>query len=137
MNPDYLHFIEDSSLYFNDILEFTPIFSDEEIKNDEDIEQQEDDSVATVVREEVKRPNLYKVLLHNDDYTTMDFVVFVLQKFFLKTMEEAQKVMLEVHEKGMGVCGIYTHEVAESKVYKVLQTAKENGHPLRCTLEDE
>jgi len=97
----------------------------------------EDSGVATVTKPKVKKPRLYKVLIHNDDYTTMEFVVYVLQKHFGKTLADAQGIMLKVHNEGVGVCGVYTHEVAESKVAKVTQEAKENGHPLKCSIEPE
>lgn len=83
----------------------------------------------------VKKPSMYKVLLLNDDFTPMDFVVEILQKFFSKTFQEASQVMLEVHNKGVGICGIYTYEVAETKVVQVLDHARANQHPLQSTLE--
>ena len=99
-------------------------------------EQQETESDGDVVTlEEVKHPHLYKVLLHNDDYTTMEFVIHILMKHFGKNRESAKQIMLEVHERGIGLCGIYTFEVAESKVAKVLRESKKNGHPLVCTCE--
>ena len=82
-----------------------------------------------------KKPSMYKVLLLNDDYTPMEFVVYVLEKIFNKCQEEATKIMLHVHKKGIGVCGIYTYEVAESKSKEVLNFAKNNNHPLQCTIE--
>lgn len=100
-----------------------------------DSENEGESGVATVSRSKVKRPRQYKVLLHNDDYTTMEFVVYVLQRFFGKTSEEAQRIMLKVHTEGVGVCGVYTHEIAETKVTQVSKAAKENGHPLMCTME--
>ncbi len=84
---------------------------------------------------ETKKPSLYQVLLLNDDYTPMEFVVMVLQRFFRKDREEATQIMLHVHQNGIGVCGVYTFEVAESKVAQVTDCARENEHPLRCTLE--
>ena len=97
------------------------------------------EGVVTMTREKVKikSPKLYKLLLHNDDYTTMEFVVYILQNFFFKTVEDAQKIMLKVHREGVAICGIFTYEVAESKRAKVLQAAKENGYPLKCTMEEE
>ena len=94
---------------------------------------EEEGNVATKTR--VMRPPQYKVILFNDDYTTMEFVILVLQNIFGKSFEEAQAIMLEVHEKGAGVCGIYTYEVAETKVSKVLGLARDQGHPLKCTME--
>lgn len=82
-------------------------------------------------------PPLYKVIILNDDYTPMDFVVLVLQKFFAKNREEATRIMLHVHQRGVGVCGVYTREVAETKVKQVTVFSGENQHPLQCTLEPE
>jgi ATP-dependent Clp protease adaptor protein ClpS len=82
-------------------------------------------------------PSMYNVLLHNDDYSPMDFVIDVLQRFFRLDHEAATGVMLNVHYKGIGVCGIFTAEIAETKVMQVLQYAKENQHPLKCTMEKE
>lgn len=96
-----------------------------------------DGNVATKSRSEVKRPRRYYVLMHNDDYTTMEFVILVLEKFFGHNPDEAYRIMLEVHHKGSAVCGIFTYEVAESKVAKVIKYAKDNGHPLKCSLEPE
>ena len=78
---------------------------------------------------------MYKVVLLNDDYTPMEFVVYVLQKFFNKNQEEATQIMLHVHRKGIGVCGIYTYEVAEVKSKIVVDFSKKNQHPLQCTIE--
>lgn len=88
-------------------------------------------------RPRVQKPRMYKVLLHNDDYTPMDFVVFVLENLFNKTHAEAVHVMLNVHRKGFGIAGIYTHEIAESKVQRVTDLAKANEHPLKCSMEPE
>tara|TARA_Y100001970_G_C14167491_1_gene822174 strand:+ start:267 stop:668 length:402 start_codon:yes stop_codon:yes gene_type:complete len=107
------------------------------------LEQENDDGgqgdvlTKNPVKVQPKKPKLFKVLLHNDDYTTMEFVIYVLQKCFSKTLDEAQEIMLKVHHSGVGVCGIYTYEIAESKTSKVHQISKENGHPLRCTFEPE
>lgn len=100
---------------------------------DEDGEQ----GFATIIREKIKRPKRYKVFLHNDDYSTMEFVVFVLQTVFGKSTLEAQAIMMKVHMEGSAVCGIYSYEVAESKTNKVAHLAKEHGHPLKCTMEEE
>ncbi|MCP3955424.1 MAG: ATP-dependent Clp protease adapter ClpS [Desulfobacterales bacterium] len=85
----------------------------------------------------VKEPSMYRVLLHNDDYTTMEFVVEILIHIFRKTIEEATRIMLNVHEKGIGVCGVYTYEVAETKVDSVHGIAKDHGFPLRCSMEKD
>jgi ATP-dependent Clp protease adaptor protein ClpS len=84
-----------------------------------------------------RKPSLYKVLLLNDDYTPMEFVVHVLERFFSKNREEAVDIMLHVHQKGVGVCGVFTYEVAETKVTQVIDLARQHGHPLQCTMEKE
>lgn len=93
--------------------------------------------VLTRAEAKTKKPSMYKVLLLNDDYTPMEFVVHVLQRYFRMTVEEATEVMLHVHQKGVGVCGVFTYEVAETKVNQVLAAARQNDHPLQCTLEKE
>ena len=87
--------------------------------------------------QEVTRPRLFKVLLHNDNYTTMEFVVYVLQKVFHKSLEEAVRIMLNVHHHGLGVCGLYPCEIAETKVEAVHSFAQEEGYPLRSSMEPE
>ncbi len=94
-----------------------------------------DGSVETINR--LDRPKMYKVILLNDDFTPMDFVVLVLQKFFGKSEEQATKVMLDVHQKGAGVAGVFTLEIAEMKSMQVNQFARNNQHPLKCSLEHE
>ena len=91
--------------------------------------------LATKTRTKPKKPSQYKVLMLNDDYTPMEFVVMVLKRFFRMDLEQATRVMLHVHQKGVGVCGIFPYEVAETKVHQVMDFAKENQHPLQCTLE--
>lgn len=98
-------------------------------------DRDEQSGVATAKKEKLQAPRMYKVIMHNDDYTTMEFVVLVLQRFFNKSSEEAHAIMLEVHMRGFGICGIFTYEVAESKVAKVVKYARENGHPLKCSTE--
>lgn len=93
--------------------------------------------IVTQPRPKTKRPSLYKVLLLNDDYTPMEFVVHVLERFFNKGREEATRIMLHVHQKGVGICGVYTYEVAETKVAQVMNFARQNQHPLQCTMEKE
>jgi len=78
---------------------------------------------------------MYKVIMLNDDYTPMEFVILVLERFFNKTSEEATRIMLHVHQKGVGVCGVFTYEVAETKVQQVMDLARQHQHPLQCTLE--
>lgn len=84
----------------------------------------------------LKPPPLFKVLLLNDDYTPMEFVVNVLQRFFSKSREQALQIMLKVHNEGVGVCGVYPHEVAETKVQQVIVLAREHQHPLQCVMEE-
>ncbi len=93
--------------------------------------------LATETRVKTKKPSMYRVLLLNDDYTPMEFVVFILEQFFHKSREQATRIMLHVHQKGVGVCGIYTFEVAETKVAQVMDLARRNEHPLQCTMEKE
>jgi ATP-dependent Clp protease adaptor protein ClpS len=91
---------------------------------------------ATQTRPRAVQPPMFKVLLHNDDYTTMEFVVHILQKFFQKSLEEATQIMLHVHHKGQGICGLYPFEIAETKVAQVLSYSRKNDYPLQCTLEE-
>jgi len=91
--------------------------------------------LATRTRAKPKKPSHYKVLMLNDDYTPMEFVVMVLKRFFRMDLEQATRVMLHVHQRGVGVCGVFPYEVAETKVAQVMDFAKENQHPLQCTLE--
>jgi len=91
--------------------------------------------IATKTRTRTKKPSQYKVLMLNDDYTPMEFVVLVLKRFFRMDLEQATRVMLHVHQRGVGVCGIFPYEVAETKVNQVMDFARENQHPLQCTLE--
>ena len=93
--------------------------------------------IATQTRVRTKKPSLYRVMLLNDDYTPMEFVVFVLERFFGKSREEATRIMLHVHQKGVGLCGVYTYEVAETKVAQVLDMAQRNEHPLQCVMEKD
>ncbi|WP_447526855.1 ATP-dependent Clp protease adapter ClpS [Parasphingorhabdus sp. NYA22] len=91
--------------------------------------------IATKTRAKTKKPSPYKVLILNDDYTPMEFVVLVLKRFFNMDIDEATRVMLHVHQKGVGVCGTFSYEVAETKVTQVMDFARKNQHPLQCTLE--
>lgn len=101
--------------------------------------QRPDSNTGVITRTETrtKKPSLYKVLLLNDDYTPMEFVVHVLERFFAKNRDDAMRIMLHVHQKGVGVCGVYTFEVAETKVTQVMEFARNNQHPLQCTMEKE
>jgi len=91
--------------------------------------------IATRTRAKPKKPSQYKVLMLNDDYTPMEFVVMCLKRFFRMDLEQATRVMLHVHQKGVGVCGVFPYEVAETKVNQVMDFARQNQHPLQCTLE--
>ncbi|HLQ25771.1 MAG TPA: ATP-dependent Clp protease adapter ClpS [Acidiferrobacterales bacterium] len=97
--------------------------------------QYSDELVVQEAKPRLQKPPLYKVILLNDDYTPMEFVVVVLQRFFHKNREDATRIMLHVHQKGIGVCGVYTREVAETKVRQVMVFSAENQHPLQCTME--
>jgi ATP-dependent Clp protease adaptor protein ClpS len=92
-------------------------------------------SVITKVKPKTKRPNLYRVLILNDDYTPMEFVVHVLERFFQKDVESATKIMLHVHHHGIGECGVFTYEIAETKVTQVMDFARKHQHPLQCVME--
>jgi ATP-dependent Clp protease adaptor protein ClpS len=92
-------------------------------------------AVITKTRPQTKRPNLYRVLLLNDDYTPMEFVVHVLERFFNKDHETAHRIMMHVHQHGIGECGVYTYEVAETKVTQVMDFARKHQHPLQCIME--
>lgn len=91
---------------------------------------------APETKEDIREPAMYKVLIHNDDYTTMEFVVDILMNVFHKRQEEAVQIMLNVHHQGVGLCGVYIYEIAETKIEMVHSLARENGFPLRCTMED-
>jgi ATP-dependent Clp protease adaptor protein ClpS len=92
-------------------------------------------ALITRTRQQTRRPNMYRVLLLNDDYTTQEFVVMVLRKYFNKSVEEATRIMLHVHNHGVGECGVYTYEVAETKVTQVMDFARKHQHPLQCIME--
>jgi ATP-dependent Clp protease adaptor protein ClpS len=92
-------------------------------------------AVITKTKPQTKRPNMYRVLILNDDYTPMEFVVHVLERFFSKDHEAATRIMLHVHHHGIGECGIYTYEVAETKVTQVMDFARKHQHPLQCVME--
>ena len=93
--------------------------------------------VVTKVKPKTKKPSLYKVLLLNDDYTPMEFVILVLEQFFNNGREDATRIMLHAHQHGVCVCGLYTYEVAETKVTQVMDFARQHQHPLQCTMERE
>ncbi len=93
--------------------------------------------VVVKAKPKTRKPSMYKVLMLNDDYTPMEFVVHILERFFSKSRQEATRIMLHVHRRGVGVCGVYTYEVAESKVTQVMDFARQHQHPLQCTLEKD
>jgi ATP-dependent Clp protease adaptor protein ClpS len=101
------------------------------------IDPDNETGVATRTETKTKKPSLYRVLILNDDFTPMEFVILVLEHFFAKSREEATRIMLHVHNHGVGVCGVFTYEVAETKVAQVLDLARRNEHPLQCTMERE
>jgi len=109
--------------------------ADNDRKDDDDFGSST--GLVTKTRPKTKKPSLYRVLLLNDDYTPMEFVVYVLQKYFNKSREDATQIMLHVHQNGVGVCGLYTYEVAETKVAQVIDEARRHQHPLQCTMEKE
>ena len=111
--------------------------NDRKIVSVEDDQPSEELDTGVIDKAEVQEPSMYKVLLLNDDFTPMDFVTHVLQKFFNKSPEEAQKVMLDVHKKGRGIAGVFSFEVAETKVFLTNNLAKQNKYPLKCTMEKE
>lgn len=98
---------------------------------------QRETSIILKTRPKTQKPSMYKVLIFNDDYTTMEFVVLVLERFFNKSRQEATDIMMTIHRRGVGVCGIYTFEIAETKVAQVLDFARANEQPLQCKMEKE
>ena len=111
--------------------------SDTDKRDDDDDDFNPKTGVAVKSRPKTKKPDMYKVLLLNDDYTPMEFVVHVLQQFFNKNQQESTNIMLHVHRRGVGVCGVYTYEVAETKVNQTMDLARQNQHPLQCTIEKD
>ncbi len=111
--------------------------SDEWNENEDPDDGGPDGRSATKTLTRTKKPSLYRVLLLNDDFTPMEFVVYVLERFFQKTRDEATTVMLHVHQNGVGLCGVFTYDVAETKVAQVLDLARRHEHPLQCTMEKE
>lgn len=98
--------------------------------------QNQNDSGSKIeTKKKLKKPSLYKVILLNDDYTPMEFVIHVLESFYNKAHEEATQIMLHVHQKGVGTCGVYTYEIAETKVNQTMDLAQQHEHPLQCTIE--
>jgi ATP-dependent Clp protease adaptor protein ClpS len=94
-------------------------------------------AIVTQTKAKTQKPSMYRVLILNDDYTPMEFVTHILERFFNKSRESALRIMLHVHQNGVGVCGVFTHEVAETKVAQVIETARRHQHPLQCTMEKD
>ncbi len=108
-----------------------------DVPGTDDPAQEDETNVLLKTRPKTKKPSMYKVLLLNDDYTPMEFVIHILERFFNKNRQEATDIMLHVHRRGVGVCGVFTHEVAETKVVQVTEFAKANEQPLQCIMEKE
>src|SRR5471030_3177743 len=106
-------------------------------RDDEEGDKEGRTGALTLTRTRTKKPSMYKVLMLNDDYTPMEFVVDVLERFLHKNRDEATRIMLHVHQRGVGICGVFTYEVAETKVTQVMDLARQNQHPLQCTIEKE
>ena len=106
-------------------------------RHDHDTDEGSESGLLLKPKAKTKKPSMYKVLLLNDDYTPMEFVIHILERFFGKNRQESTDVMLHVHRRGVGVCGIYTHEVAETKVQQVMDFSRANEQPLQCTMEKE
>ena len=113
-----------------------PRLTDEDRDDANPLEEKETGTLLKT-RPKTKKPSMYKVLLLNDDFTPMEFVVHILEKFFQKSRQESTDIMLQVHRRGVGVCGVYTYEVAETKVAQVMDFARANEQPLQCTMEKE
>jgi ATP-dependent Clp protease adaptor protein ClpS len=107
--------------------------NNEPFNPDDDLDHQADTLLKP--KPKAKKPRMYKVILLNDDYTPMDFVIEVLQKFFNKNQDEATEIMLHIHRRGIGICGVFSYEIAETKVMQVMDFARENEQPLQCTME--
>jgi ATP-dependent Clp protease adaptor protein ClpS len=105
------------------------------MQNDDENDSENGTAIATREKTKLKKPSLYRVLLLNDDFTPMHFVIHVLQRFFAMNEEQATQITLHVHNKGVGECGVFTYEVAETKVTNVMNFAKDNQHPLQCVME--
>lgn len=112
----------------------TPHFLGERLSDDDNDHQT---GIVVKTRPKTKKPSMYKVLMLNDDYTPMEFVVMVLETFFGKSREEATRIMLHVHQRGVGICGVFTYEIAETKVAQVMDAARQHQHPLQCTIEKD
>ena len=122
---------------FDDICDSNWILSDSDGQGDDGSFGEAEDNILVKTRPKTKKPDLYKVLLLNDDYTPMEFVIHVLERFFSKNKQEATDIMMHVHRRGVGICGIFTYEIAETKVAQVMDYARANEQPLQCIMEKE
>ena len=122
---------------FYPVMNDDPDYPDPGTPDDGDAQENDDTGLMLKTRPKTKKPAMYKVLLLNDDYTPMEFVVHVVEKFFAKNRQEATDVMLHVHRRGVGICGVFTYEIAETKVAQVMDFARANEQPLQCTMEKE
>lgn len=124
---------DDEDPYYEDI------GGDDEFGDDGEADGERDEQTGLLLktRPKTKKPSMYKVLLLNDDYTPMEFVIHILETFFGKNKQEATEIMLHVHRRGVGICGVFTYEIAETKVAKVMDYARANEQPLQCTMEKE
>ena len=137
---DRLHDLQTGNVVRNDLLgpQFqidSTIVMAERDRNSDDNDGSSGTGVATRVKPKTTKPSLYRVLLLNDDFTPMEFVVHVLERFFSKSGEQATRIMLHVHNHGVGECGVFTFEVAETKVTQVMDFARKHQHPLQCVME--
>lgn len=131
--------VADLDIRCDDGPEYEDMGPDDDFGNDNDkgARPEEETGILLKSRPKTKKPSMYKVLLLNDDYTPMEFVIHILQKFFNKTKQEATEIMLHVHRRGVGICGVFTFEIAETKVARVMDYARANEQPLQCTMEKE
>jgi ATP-dependent Clp protease adaptor protein ClpS len=111
--------------------------SDEDDSKNNDPGGGSDTGLAVKPKTKTRKPSMYRVLMLNDDYTPMEFVIHILERFFRKNREEATKIMLNIHRRGVGLCGVFPHDVAETKVTQVMDFARKHQHPLQCTMERE
>ncbi len=126
----YNHFLMDKMFQ-----QSSPLLMSDDDKDDDD--KKHDYNTLLAPKEKTERPSLYKVFLINDDFTPMEFVVLILQSLFNKTPEESAEITLTVHSKGVGVCGVFPYEIAETKAQQVMSLARKNQHPLQCRIEKE
>lgn len=122
--------------YIETVMDDGPDFEDPG-RHDRDADEDKQTGLLLKPKPKTKKPSMYKVLLLNDDYTPMEFVVHILENFFNKNRQESNDIMLHVHRRGVGMCGVYTYEVAETKVTQVMDYARANEQPLQCTMEKE